>query len=41
MFAHIAGVPVEESLPWLVPLGGFGCAGLLAFARAAIRGGRR
>jgi hypothetical protein len=34
MFAHVAGIPVEESLPWLVPLGGFTSAAVIAFVRA-------
>lgn len=29
MLAHVAGIPLEELLLWLVPLGGF--AGFLAF----------
>jgi len=34
MLAHVAGIPVEESLPWLVPVGGFTSAALLAFVRS-------
>jgi hypothetical protein len=34
MLAHVAGIPVEESLPWLVPMGGFTFAALLTFVRA-------
>jgi len=37
MAAHIVGIPVEETLPWLMPLGGLGLAGLVAFARASVR----
>lgn len=33
MLAHIVGVPVEESLPWLMPVGGLSVAGAVAFAR--------
>jgi hypothetical protein len=36
MLAHIVGVPVEESLPWLVPVGGLSVAGAVAFARTYI-----
>jgi hypothetical protein len=41
MFAHISGVPVEESLPWLVPIGGLGIAGSLAWARERTRAARQ
>ncbi len=34
MLAHVAGIPVEESLPWLVPVGGFTSAALLTFVRS-------
>lgn len=34
MLAHIVGVPVEEALPWMVPLGGLGFAGAVALARS-------
>jgi hypothetical protein len=34
MLAHVAGIPVEESLPWLVPMGGFTFAALLTFVRS-------
>jgi len=34
MLAHLAGIPVEESLPWLVPVGGFTSAALAAFVRS-------
>jgi len=41
VIAHIAGVPVEESLRWLLPLGSLGVAGLLAWAGEHTRGTRR
>jgi hypothetical protein len=41
MFAHIAGIPVEESLPWLVPISGLGVAGIIAWARAKARSVRQ
>jgi hypothetical protein len=41
VLAHIAGVPVEEMLPWAVPLGGFGIAGIAAWGRGWARGARR
>lgn len=34
MLAHVAGIPVEESLPWLVPVGGFTSAALVTFVRS-------
>ena len=34
MLAHIVGVPVEESLPWMAPLGGLSLAGAIALARS-------
>jgi hypothetical protein len=39
--AHVAGVPVEELLPWLVPLSGFGLAGAAAWSRDHLRVPRR
>jgi hypothetical protein len=36
MLAHIVGVPVEESLPWIVPVGGLGVAGALVLARTYV-----
>lgn len=40
--AHVAGVPVEEMLPWVVSFGGFGLAGAVAWGRGRLsRGGRR
>lgn len=36
MLAHIVGVPVEESLPWLAPVGGLSLAGALALARTYV-----
>jgi hypothetical protein len=41
MVAHIAGVPVEESLPWLLPLGSLGVAGAAAWGRIQVRTIRR
>lgn len=41
MLAHIAGIPVEESLPWLVPIGGLGLAGAVAWGRGQVRSIRR
>ncbi|HET9197148.1 MAG TPA: hypothetical protein VFN92_02695 [Solirubrobacterales bacterium] len=42
MFAHVAGVPVEELLPWIIPGGGVGLAGVLAWGRSRLgRGGPR
>lgn len=38
MLAHIVGVPLEESLPWLAPLGGLSVAGAVAFARTYLSG---
>jgi hypothetical protein len=38
MLAHIVGVPVEESLPWLAPVGGLSVVGAVAFARTYISG---
>lgn len=38
MFAHIVGVPLEESLPWLAPVGGLSVAGTVAFARTYLSG---
>jgi len=35
--AHVAGLPVEELLPWVVPLGGFGLAGAAAWGRDHLR----
>ena len=41
MIAHIAGAPIEESLPWLVPVGSFGLVGIAALLRdGAERAGR-
>lgn len=37
MAAHIVGIPVEETLAWLMPLGGLGIAGLVALARVGVR----
>jgi hypothetical protein len=37
MVAHIGGVPIEESLPWLIPIGGLGIAGSIAWARERAR----
>ncbi len=34
--AHIAGVPFEEALAWLVPLSALGLSGLLALVRAGV-----
>jgi hypothetical protein len=39
--AHVAGVPVEEMLPWVVPLGAFGFAGAAAWGREHLRISRR
>lgn len=36
MLAHISGIPVEESLPWLVPVGGFTSAALVSFVRTRL-----
>jgi hypothetical protein len=36
MLAHIVGVPVEESLPWLAPVGGLSVAGALVLVRASV-----
>jgi hypothetical protein len=36
MLAHIVGVPVEESLPWLAPVGGLSVAGVLVLARTYV-----
>lgn len=36
--AHIVGVPIEESLPWLAPMGGLTVAGAVALARSYIAG---
>lgn len=33
MIAHVAGVPLEESLSWLVPVAGLGIAGSLSWVR--------
>jgi hypothetical protein len=41
MLAHIAGIPVEESLPWLVPIGGLGLAAAAAWGRGQARSIRR
>jgi hypothetical protein len=41
MFAHIGGIPVEESLSWLVPIGSIGLAGSLAWVREHTRSARR
>jgi hypothetical protein len=41
VMAHIAGVPVEEMLPWAVPLGGFGIAGVVAWGGGLARAARR
>ena len=40
MLAHVAGIPVEESLPWLVPVGGFTSAAVIAFVRAHLPWGQ-
>jgi hypothetical protein len=34
MLAHIVGVPVEEALPWMVPVGGLGLGAAFALARS-------
>lgn len=34
MLAHIVGVPVEEALPWLIPMGGLSFWGALALVRS-------
>ncbi len=34
MLAHIVGLPVEEALPWMLPLGGLSIAGAVALARS-------
>ncbi len=34
MLAHIVGVPVEEALPWMVPLVGLTFSGAVALARS-------
>jgi len=39
--AHVAGVPVEELLPWVVPLGGFGLVSAAAWGRDLLRVPRR
>ena len=36
MLAHIVGVPVEESLPWIAPVGGLSVAGVLVLARTYV-----
>lgn len=41
MVAHVAGVPIEESLPWLMPVAGFGISGLIAALRRGLARGRR
>lgn len=39
--AHVAGVPVEELLPWVIPVGAFGLAGAAAWSRDHLRLPRR
>jgi hypothetical protein len=39
--AHVAGIPVEELLPWVIPIGGFGLAGAAAWGRDHLRISRR
>lgn len=41
MLAHIVGVPIEEALPWMVPIGGLSLAGTLALMRSYAFGERR
>jgi hypothetical protein len=36
MLAHIVGVPVEESLPWIAPVGGLGAVGALVVVRTYV-----
>lgn len=38
MLAHIVGLPLEESLPWLAPAGGLSLAGVVALARTYVSG---
>jgi hypothetical protein len=40
MVAHIAGVPIEEALLWLIPLGSVGVAGLRSLLRDGVEAGR-
>lgn len=34
MLAHIVGVPVEEALPWMIPLMGLAFGSAVALARS-------
>lgn len=33
MTGHIAGIPIEETLPWLAPVSGFGLLGIAVMLR--------
>ncbi|MGV1047231.1 MAG: hypothetical protein ACOYD4_01725 [Solirubrobacterales bacterium] len=37
LIAHVAGIPVEEALPFLVPVFGLGLTGIVAMTRDRLR----